>query len=300
MRLFVSAVALLLACAVARAEDANKDPILVNPDAVRAQADQLHDAVASPSVTNFEVHQQAAGFFEGLQRETPFVNAPRRYMDRESVDGHEGTIDGMLDEAKKRYDHYKMTTVEPPAPELDAAVKYSRDLRQDKRVDFDKTGKMADNQMGEFRYQTDRRDGEVALNDRMRLLATRIGEAFAYATMVHESGHAKARADGRLDPKRVIDGEVEAYRIQYRWIKIIDPRAERMIVLHSTLQLQVKHHPEDRISKAAIVYLEHLLEVYDTEGDDGKIREMIKRLGYEEAGEDHGGGVNPNATPVRA
>ncbi len=277
--------------------DAKKDPILVNPAEIQTQADQLHDAVASPSVDDFRVHSQAAGFFENVQRETPLVRPAPRRMDREPVDGRVGTIDGMLETAQQRYDHYKMTATEVPAADLENAVGYAKVMRDDKRADFDKTGKMAENQMGEYVYAVkDALDaGKVEINGRMALMATRIGEAFSYATLVHEAAHAKARADGRLTPDKVIDGEVEAYRVQYRWLKVIDPSAERMIVLHSTLNLYLKRHPEDQVTRASISYLEHLLQLWDTGGEDGKLREMIRKLGYEDGDSNHGGGVNPAA-----
>ena len=278
-------------------DDALKGPIRVNSAAIQTQADELHDAVASPSVDNFSVHSQAAGFFENVQRQTPLVRPAPRAMDREAVDGRLGTVDGMLKTAKARYDHYKMTTTEVPAADLERAVAYAKELRENKRADFDKTGKMDENQMGEFVYGLKEAldAGKVEINGRMALIATRIGEAFSYATLVHEAAHAKARAEGRLSPEHVIDGEVEAYRVQYHWLQAIDPRGERMIVMISTLELYMKRHPEDLITRASISYLQHLLTLWDTGGDDQKLRVMIKNLGYEEGAENHGGGVNSAA-----
>ena len=293
---------LLGATLPARAQTASgKDPLLVSPDTVRKQTEDLRDAVASPSSTDYGVHSQAAGFFEGLQRETPMFRPPVHVMDRERVDGHVGTVDGMILTAQQRYDHYKMTSTEVPDPELDGAISYAKGLREQKRADFDKTGAMADNQMGVFRYAKEKLDGGmVELNARMALLATRIGEAFTYATLVHEAAHARARAAGRLTPDKVIDGEVEAYRVQYRWLKLVDPSEERLVVLHVTLSKYLKMHPEDRVTAQAISYLSHLVDLYNTEGDEKKIREYVKKLGYEEGDHDHDGGVNPAASPLRA
>jgi hypothetical protein len=270
--------------------DAKKGPLLVESAAIQTQADQLHDAVASPRVDDFSVHNKAAGFFENIQSQTPLVRPAPRVMDREDVKGNIGTIDGMIEAAKRRYDHYKLTTTEVPAAELDRSVSYAKTLREEKRADFDKTGKMDENQMGEFVYTVkDKLDaGKVEINGRMALIATRIGEAFSYATLVHEATHAKARADGRLTPEHVIDGEVEAYRVQYQWLKVLDPRAERMIVMISTLNLYLERHPQDQVTRASITYLRHLLTLWDTGGDEQKLRAMIKDLGYEE-----GKGIDP-------
>jgi hypothetical protein len=277
------------------------DPVVVNPEVVRHQADDLRDAVASPSSTDYGVHNQAAGFFEGLVRETPLVRPKAHIMDREPVDGHVGTVDGMVETAQKRYDHYKMTSNEVPDPELDRAIAYAKDLHDQKRANFDKTGVMPENQMGVFRYAKDKLDGGIVeINARMALMATRIGEAFTYATLVHEAAHARARSEGRLSPEKVIDGEVEAYRVQYRWLKLVDPSEERLVVLHVTLSKYLKMHPEDRVTAQAIAYLSHLVDLYNTEGDEQKIREYVKKLGYEDGDHDHDGGVNPSASPLRA
>ena len=274
-----------------------KGPIPVDPAAIQEQADALHDAVASPSVDNFSIHGKAAGFFENIQRETPLVRPAPRRMDREPVDGHVGTIDGMIATAQRRYDHYKMTTTEVPAADLANAVDYAKVLRADKRADFERGGRMAEDQMGEFVYRVqDKLDaGLVEINARMALMATRIGEAFSYATLAHEAAHAEARSEGRLTPENVIDGEIEAYRVQYRWLKVIDPSAERMIVMRSTLKLYLARHPEDQATRASIAYLEHLLQLWDTSGEEGKLRELVKRLGYEDGDKDRAGGVNPAA-----
>ncbi|MDE2140864.1 MAG: hypothetical protein KGL74_00190 [Elusimicrobia bacterium] len=276
-------------------------PAVVDPEAVRHQADDLRDAVASPHTTDYGVHDQAAGFFEGLVRETPLVRPKAHIMDREPVDGHVGTVDGMIATAQQRYDHYKMTSTDVPDPELDAAVVYAKKLRDEKRADFDKKGDMADNQMGVFRYaKASLEGGIVEINARMALMATRIGEAFSYATLVHEAAHARARSEGRLSPEKVIDGEVEAYRVQYRWLKIIDPSEERLVVLTVTLHKYSQLHPDDRVTAQAVDYLAHLVDLYNTGGDDAKLREYVKKLGYEDGDHGHDGGVNPAAAPMRA
>lgn len=280
---------------------ADRGPILVNPDAIAKQNDDLRDAVASPSRSAFAIHDQAAGFFEGVLRETPLVRPKPHFMDRERVDGHVGTVDGMIETAQQRWDHYRLRTAEVPPAELEGAITYARDLREQKRAGFDKTGKMADNQMGVFRYAKDKlQGGLVEINRRMALLATRIGEAFSYATLVHEAAHARARESGRLDPQHVIDGEVEAYRVEYEWLKVVDPSMERLIVLHVTLSRFVELHPEDRLTAQAVGYVKHLIDLYDTGGEESKLREYVKKLGYEEADGDHDGGVNPSASPLRA
>ena len=288
------------ATAPAAANDGSKGPLHVDPQAIQKGADDLHDAVASPNVTEFSVHSQAAGFFENVQRETPIVHPAPRKMDRETVNGQVAAIDGdkdaMMESAQKRYDHYRLTTREVPSDDLAKSVDFAKDMRAQNRADFDHDGKMPDNDLGVFRYNKDQAGGGVIeLNPILQAVATRIGPAFCYLTLVHEGAHALARSLGWLSPEHVIDGEVFAYRVQYQMLKVLDPSAERTIVLLSTLQLELEKHPEDLVTRASIGILKFQLDLWDTHGEEPKLREMIKRLGYEE-----GDGVNPGAKPVRA
>jgi hypothetical protein len=284
---------LLLAAALPARAQSDEGAVLVQASAVQADVERLHDAVASPSSGENGVHASAAAFFDRLQGRTPAFRPHDRPMDREPVDGHVGSIDGMLDEAKKRWDVYKQTHV--PDERLDEAVKYAKSLHGAKLLQFDP--KLPENQMGEFRYAKDKPDdpGAIKLNARLALLATNIGEAFAYATVIHEAGHAKAWKDGRLKPETTIDNEVEAYKVQYQWLKVIDPSRDRLVVLHSTIKLHLELHPEDRVARLSLDYVAHLLQVWDTKGEDAALKEMIKKLGYT-----NDGGVAPGATPIRA
>jgi hypothetical protein len=284
----VAAVVLGLSTAL-HAEDR---PDVVESASIQAQADALHDAVANSSLSGFDLHAQAAGMADDLPRQTPYMRPVARFMDRERVDGHTGTIDGMVDEAQRRWDAYKAQAKEVPDARLDAAIAYARQFRDAKKIAWD--AQLPENQMAEFLYAKDKRDdGVIKLNARLALMAKRIGEAFCYAALVHQAAHAKSRAEGRLDEKHSLDDELEAYGVQYQWLKAVDPRAERMIVLHSTLKIYLKDHPEDRITRLTVGYLEHLIGLWDTHGDERALREFIRGLGYIQ------GGVDPAASKIR-
>jgi hypothetical protein len=296
----LGAVLILLAAIPLRAQDApggqdQKGPALVSAGAVQADADQLHDAVASPSNDNFSVHAGASAFFDGILSRTPTVLPSRTPMDREPVDGRVGTVKGMLEAAQKRWEDYKLTTTEVPDAKLSAAIDYAKEMNDQKRVALDP--KLAENDMGAFVYSKDGKTdlGAIKLNPILTLIATRLGEPFIYATLVHEAAHAKARSEGRLDPAHTTDNEVEAYRVQFLWLKVIDPKEERITVLWNQLALQLKAHPEDKLSRSAFSYVTHLLQLWDTNGEDLKLKEFVKNLGYRD-----GEGVDPSATGLRA
>lgn len=307
---FLLAAALALALPV-RASDAPaysdpdapgaKGPALVDPSTIAQQTEDLRDAVAKPMTPDATLHFGAASLFESVQSKTPVFATSLPRIEREPVTGELGTVEGMHKTAEQRWDHYKMTTKEVPNADLEATLLYAQSLKREKRVDFDQLGTMAENQMGTFLYAKDKLEGGIiSLNQRLALIASRIGEALSFATVAHEAAHARARAAGRLDPKKVIDGELEAYRAEYLWLKAIDPKAERLATMQGGLEKWLKKHPTDQVSRMALKYTNHLIEVYNTDGEESRIRDMIKRLGYQDGDHDHDGGVHDGADGLRA
>ena len=301
-------LALLLAAALpALAEEPGPVPVLVSPETLRERADSLRDAVADSARPDAEISAGARAMFERAPMEAVAFPVYRRFVDRERVDGGVATVKGMLTAADERVEWWKKRYKETPPPEFAAGMKTAADMAEERgRLDFDESGSMADNQMGTFRYSLDSlQDGVIRLNARLALLATRIGQAFAYSTVVHEGKHARDRRDGKLTPQEEIEGEVRAFKAQYQWLTIMDPRGERLAVLHSTLTLRLKRRPEDKLTAAALEYLTHLCEVRGTEGKDDALRELVKRLGYRDRdghGHDHGheGEGRDAAAPVSA
>lgn len=288
---------LLLIAAPALADQAGPAPDareFVNPASLQARADALRDAVSDRSVSDVFVKEQGNGFFDKLPAQSLVVpTGAYRRMEREPVSGKLGSIEGMTDEADARVAAWKRTHAEPPPPELEAAVAQGRALRDGKRLSYDTQGRLSDNQMGIFQYATDRLDGGfVKLNERMKILGALVGNAFTYATVVHESRHAGDRERGALTPEQVVAGEVSAFRVQYQWLKLMDPTGERMLMLHAKLRLWRDREPDPEIKvvlNQAVVYLEHLSDVVSTNGDEDELKKLVEKLGYED-GHEHGDG----------
>lgn len=296
----LSSILLLVAAPVladqaAPAPDAQE---FINPASLQARADALRDAVSDRSVSDVFVKEQGNGFFDKLPAQSLVVpTGDYRRMEREAVSGQLGTIEGMTDEADVRIAAWKRAHTEPPPPELEAAVAQARELRDGKRLSYDTQGRLADNQMGIFQYMTDRLDGGfVKLNDRMKVLGALVGNAFTYATVVHESRHSSDRERGALTPEQVVAGEVSAFRVQYQWLKLMDPKGERMLMLHAKLRLWRNRESDPEVKvilNQAVVYLEHLSDVVSTNGDEDELKKLVKKLGYEDGhahddGHDHG------------
>jgi hypothetical protein len=150
MKVLGSLILLLAALPLNAQQSDQNGPARVSAQTVQADVDELHDAVASPAFDNFRVHAQAAAFFDGVPSRTPVMRPTRGGIDRERVDGREGSIDGMIEEAQQRWELYRRSTPDVPDAKLEAAIAYAKDLRGHKRVLLD--AQLPANQMGEFRY----------------------------------------------------------------------------------------------------------------------------------------------------
>ncbi|MDD5302719.1 MAG: hypothetical protein PHS14_06365 [Elusimicrobia bacterium] len=290
----LSALAFLLMAAPAFADQPAPAPApqaFVDPATLKARAEALRDAVADQSVSDISVKSRAYGFFDKLPEERLVVAAGNyRRMDREPVTGKAGSIEGMQEAADKRIAEWKRTHAEPPPPDLMATVAQALALKEGKSLSYDAEGRLAPNQMGIFKYMRDRLDGGmVKLNERMKLLAVMVGDAFTYATVAHEARHSLDRAAGRLTPEQEVAGEVSAFRTQYLWLKLMDPSGERMLTLHGSLKMWMLREPDDKIKAAlgeAVVYLEHLSDVVSTNGKEDELKKLVEKLGYSD-GHDH-------------
>jgi len=289
----LAAVLLLIASPVLADEPASAPAqSFVDPAMLSARADALRDAVADASVSNIKIKESAHGFFDRLPAETLVVPVRGyRRMEQEKVDGKLGSIVGMQEAADARIAEWKRTHKEPPPPELEATVAEARALHDDKRLSFDAEGQLSPNQMGIFKYMRDSLSGGIVkLNERMAVMGAIVGEAFTYATVAHEAQHALDRAAGRLTPEQEIAGEISAFRVQYLWLKLMDPSGERMLTLHARLKSRIPREQDEDVKKAlteAVVYLEHLSDVVSTNGKDDELKKLVLKLGYSDGKHEH-------------
>jgi hypothetical protein len=295
--LFLLIAAPVLADAPAAAPAAQA---FVDPATLKARAEALRDAVADNSVSDISVKSQAYGFFDKLPDEKLVVaSGSYRRMEREPVTGKVGSIEGMQEAADRRVAEWKRTHSEPPPPDLEASIAQARALQEGKRLSYDSKGELQDNQMGIFKYMRDSLDnGFVKLNERMKLLGILVGDAFTYATVAHEAQHAIDRAAGRLSPEQEIAGEVSAFRVQYLYLKLIDPTGERMLTLHGSLKMWMLREPDPKIKDAlngAVVYLEHLSDVVSTNGKEDELKKLVEKLGYADGHHHHDDGDHDHA-----
>ena len=278
---------------------------LVGAVSLKARADSLRDAVADPKVSDISVKSQAYGFFDKLPDERIVVNTgPYRRMEREAVTGKVGSIEGMQEAADRRIAEWKRTHMEPPPPELTSSVAEARILAGSKRLSYDTREELAPNQMGIFQYMRNSLEGgTVKLNERMKLLGILVGDAFTYATVAHEAQHSRDRAAGTLTPEQEIAGEINAFKTQYLWLKLMDPTGEKMLTLHGSLKMWALREPDDKVRIAlneAVTYLEHLSDVVETNGNQAELEKLVKKLGYSDE-HDHDGHKNrAAASPTSA
>ena len=148
------ALTFLLITAPAFADEPASAPAaqeFVDPGILKARADALRDSVADTRVSDISVKSQAYGFFDKLPEERLVVATGNyRRMERESVAGKVGSIEGMQEAADRRIAEWKRTHREPPPPELTATIAEARVLAQSKRLSYDTQDELSPNQMGLF------------------------------------------------------------------------------------------------------------------------------------------------------
>ena len=260
-------------------------------DEIHSEVDQLKDAVANRGLSDAKVYGLAADLF-GRMPSTRIVVQPNiRGWDREPVPaGKPASVKQLLETADKRMTFYNKEVPQPMVKAMD----YAKSMTRDGRIEYDQAGQLQDHQMGEYDYWADKLElGRIKLNNLLALLAAKVGDVFAFATVAHEAGHARDHLDGKLNPKAVIDGEVLAFQTQYYWLKIADPYGERICYLRAGLMNEQRERP-NRLSAIALTYLNHLAELQGTGGDKDQIRRMVEKLGYRD-GETHRQGDSTSA-----
>jgi hypothetical protein len=256
-------------------------------DEIRQEVTQLKDAVADYARTDSEVFRMAHDLFGRMPSTKIVVNPNLRGWDREPAPPSEAAdAQRLVESADKRLAFYDK---EVPAP-MAKAMDYARRMQKDGRADFDKERKLQDDEMGVYNYFISLAQlGTIRLNNALSLLASQIGDAITYATLIHEAAHARDHQDGKLNEKDVLDGEVLAFQAQYQWLKVADPYDERICYLRTSFMTAQKERPS-RLGAIGLQYLNHLAELQATKGDAQAIREMAIRLGYRDGDEHRHGG----------
>lgn len=252
------------------------------------QVDQLHHSIAT-SPSDIRVHAEGASVADAMIRAKISARVVITGMPREERPPNAPVgVDELYEGGLERYTRVS----EPPPAELADSIEKAVAFRNDKLVDY-RSG-LQPTQMGLFSWSKDKTDQFIKLNETLALIATRVGYAFAFATVVHEAAHALGLSLGLLSSDRVIDGEIYAFARQYMWLVRVDPTGHKLAQLRLQLERQVKLDPEDVISKKALAYATCLDVLRGTRGDERKIREYVEHLGYRE-GHNHADHDHPSA-----
>lgn len=255
---------------------------------IGVKANELKDAVATPMYRDEDVAALAHDFFGKIPGATIKVEGKFRGWDFEpAAEKSETSVARLIETADKRLLYFNKNV---PAPELLEAQSYAHAVNGAGKLDFDRAGSMDKSQMGVYEYFAKKMElGVIKLNNLLKEVAAEAGDAFAYATVAHESGHTRDHQHGKLSPKDVIAGEVRAFKTQYQWISVIDPYGERLAFLRTKLMAEQERSPS-AVRGRVLTYMNHLADVAETGGDEKKLRELVIKLGYDEHGHDHSPG----------
>ncbi|MBI5209346.1 MAG: hypothetical protein HY927_05165 [Elusimicrobia bacterium] len=253
---------------------------------------ELRNLVANTRSGDERVHEFARRLFERIPDAQVAVHVKLRGWDMERVTEKDAaSIDRLMRSAGARF---KTFAEEVPEPDLKDAYASATVLHGRDRIAYDSS--LPGNQMGSYRYDPRTTAwGRVKVNEWIAQVATVIGDAFAFTTLIHESGHADQHQKGQLSPAAVVLGEIAAFHVEYSWLKLLDPHGERLAFL-CTKALNAQKNEPSALHAMALAYVTHLFEVWETGGAFGKIEELVRKRGYEDG---HAPG-NGAKTPTRS
>lgn len=286
----------LLACVPASASPRAGDP---GVDTFREKVADVARTAADPAASPSAIWEKGQNLY--LNRVDVVVEPDLRGWDfgREALgDGKQKSIDDIITGGERALSDLGRGV---PPPELRDAVAGVRQMQRDGLIEF--SGAMAEQQMGRFLFTEGRPEtGQMQVNAVMEYMAGQVGLPIAMMTKLHEYAHYVTHREGRLNTRRVVEGELPAFMMQFRWLAWIDPHGERVAYARAWLQNQVRLGRGGYVAGLSLKYLEHAAEVRATGGDREKMLDLIERLGYRDGGGHHhdGDGHDHGEHPTRA
>ena len=261
------------------------------------RANDLRDAVADPRQSDIAVKGRGAANADRWSREQPVFVVNRHRMERAEVSGKIGDLKTMQDAAEDRVQWWRANRKRPVPAKLSEAVDMGRAMLSAKNMSFQTL--LDPGQMGKFAYKTDTtQDGQVQLNERLKLVCAMIGDQFCYATALHELTHKCDRLSGFLTPENWKAGEISAFSNQIEYLRIVDERGDKLVTKHRELEIarDLERDPDlKKLYADSVRYLEHLSEVVECYQGDGRdkdqrLKDLVERLYKGKDGHDHGDG----------
>ena len=237
----------------------------------------LRETLADPAASDEKIHARAQELFAGVPSAKIVVTAGLRGWDREPAPKPlPATVKSLMEAARQRLENAI------PTPELVDTYRQAQAMDSSGLIDLDRERRLQNNEMGLYDYRPDSADpGDIRLNNLLPLIAMKVGEAFASATLIHEAAHALDHMRGRLSSEEVVDGEIPAFYSQYLYLKAIDPFGERLAYLVTGLQQELRESYSEATA-AALNYAETLDVLAGTGGEREKLRQFILGIGYRE------------------
>lgn len=261
----------------ARAPEAGAAPAAARIADLSAEISRLNDLIVSPA-SHERVNEEAFQFSNvGLPSSAIAVRARLRGWKAERApEPSPATLTRLLSTAKSRL----LEAPDIPPPYLAEAHAQALAMEDRGRMAFERLAD--DDRAGEYVYKHESRAlGDIKLNELLAYVAAVVGDAFAYATAIHEAAHAVEHMRGALSPQAVIAGEVAAFRAEYLYLKRITRDGEELATTRIALERELRRKPH-YLTALALRYVTALDALYGTGGEDDKLKEYAERAGYAE------------------
>lgn len=236
---------------------------------IGGEIDKLHRSAFNPGVSIPRLYETSHDLLDRLPETKIIVNARPRLWDRDPEPPvTPATVDRLIQSARKRLDEADSV----PAPEVVDAYRHAQDMNNSGHMNYDA---LKPEQMGVYEYFLDKsKAGTIKLNTLLAAVSTKMGDAWAFATPLHEAQHSLDEKTGKAVK------ESKAFRTQYDWVTFIDPFGERLAFLITKLMSEVRETASE-LAKAVLAYATHLRQLRATKGDESKIKTMMATLDYD-------------------
>ncbi|MBI5630628.1 MAG: hypothetical protein HY921_07075 [Elusimicrobia bacterium] len=267
-------------------------PALGQEQALVAEIARTRDLAGNRLVSDSMVAEQAFGLsHEDIPRARIAVEASLHPWDLSPYHGKPATVKDLMDSGRNALSQGPFAA---PA-ELKAVMAYAEALFAQGRIRIDQDDELEREEMGVYKYDPSRRAlGGILLNRALPFIAARAEPKYVFSTIIHEAAHALAHMEGLFDPKDTMANEAFAFSAQCLWLNFIDPGGRSLGTRHLSLAIDSKENPSELNSRSK-GYAGTLDGLWGTRGDEKKIKDLLRDLGYQEGHNKRRPGLPPSA-----
>ncbi|MBI4376813.1 MAG: hypothetical protein HY549_10245 [Elusimicrobia bacterium] len=256
----------------------------LHPGQIGYEVGRTFETVRDHSLSETKVYIQGRRLHEAVTRAPVAVRADFQGWPTEPSPDYQDppSLKRLRDDAQAR--RFRISAAPPPP--LKEVVERADSMYEGGRMHLDKDWRLHEHEAGLYEYERSKPEsGRIWFSAYTPLIAQVIGPLYAqWATECHESAHALTHEKGELSPEKVVEGELVAFQAQFQCLNFVDPGGWRLAKLRAILMKEMRYRAT-QLKSLALKYVTALDLLMGTRGEEDRIREYIKNMGYQEGHE---------------